>query len=98
MIKILIMLLTKTVFLGKFFIKIVDDILLLGVNIFEIVGKFLFKFFDNFLILPRASYHLFDDLDLDKIKDYLITYWLQLLIILIIIYLIILLLFKKNNS
>ena len=80
----------------KFFTKIVDDILLFGVNIFEIGGKFFIKFFDNFLFLPRASFHLFHNLHKNNLKDYFNTYWLQLLIILIIFLLIVLLLFKKK--
>ena len=100
LIKVLLLILSKSIIvievLSKFFIKIIDDILLLGINIFEILGKFLIQFFDNFQILPRATYHLFRTLDLDNLKDYFLTYWLQLLIILIIISLIIILLFKKK--
>ena len=55
-------------------------------------------FFDNFQILPRASYHLFRNLDLDNLKDYILTYWLQLLIILIIIYCVIMLFSKNKND
>ena len=102
MIKILLLILSKSVIfievLSKFFIKIIDDILLLGINIFEILGKFFIQFLDNFHILPRATYHLFRNLDLDNLKDYILTYWLQLLIILIIICCVIMLFSKNKND